>query len=124
MGRRQPCRNREPGYGNLATAGSDLLASWPEPSGGAAKSPRRCRAGRASAARQEPRPPLQPWRNTKAHHSASARAPMKASELFQPGWMMFGLPDLRPSRNTYELTDYHRLPPLPRIGPGLAWLTP
>ncbi len=49
---------------------------------------------------------------------------MKASELFQPGWMMFGLPDLRPSRNTYELTDYHRLPPLPRIGPGLAWLTP
>jgi hypothetical protein len=49
---------------------------------------------------------------------------MKASEIFQPGWMSFGLPDLRPSSHTYEQTDYDSLPRVPPIGPHLAWLTP
>jgi hypothetical protein len=49
---------------------------------------------------------------------------MKASESFQPGWMMFGLPDLRPSGHTYEQTDYNSLPRVPQIDPHLAWLTP
>lgn len=49
---------------------------------------------------------------------------MKASEIFQPGWMMFGLPDLRPSRHTYELTDYNSLPQVPQIDPHLTWLIP
>ena len=49
---------------------------------------------------------------------------MKASEIFQPGWMMFGLPDLRPSSHTYEQTDYNSLPPIPQLDPRLAWLTP
>ena len=49
---------------------------------------------------------------------------MKASEIFQPGWLMFGLPDLRPSSQTYELTDYRSLPRVPRIDPHLAWLMP
>jgi hypothetical protein len=51
-------------------------------------------------------------------------ASMRASELFQPGWMMFGLPDLRPSSHTYEQTDYHSLPPIPQLRPRLAWLAP
>src|SRR3954468_9542865 len=49
---------------------------------------------------------------------------MKASEIFQPGWMMFGLHDLRPSSHTYEQTDYNSLPRIPQIAPRLAWLTP
>ncbi len=49
---------------------------------------------------------------------------MKASEIFQPGWMMFGLPVLRPSSHTYEQTDYNLLPRVPQIDPYLAWLTP
>lgn len=48
---------------------------------------------------------------------------MSASEFFQPGWMMFGLPDLRPSSHTYEQTDYNSLPPIPHLGLRLDWLT-
>jgi hypothetical protein len=48
---------------------------------------------------------------------------MKASKIFQPGWMMFGLPDLRPSSHTYEQTEYKSLPRVPQIDPHLAWLT-
>jgi len=49
---------------------------------------------------------------------------MKASEIFQPGWMMFGLPDLRPSSRTYEQTDYNSLPRVPQTDSRLAWLPP
>ena len=49
---------------------------------------------------------------------------MKASEIFQPGWMMFGLPDLRPSSHTYEQTDYNSLPRVLQIDVNLEWLTP
>lgn len=48
---------------------------------------------------------------------------MKASEIFKSGWMMFGIPGLRPSSHTYEQTDYNSLPQLPQITPHLAWLT-
>jgi hypothetical protein len=58
------------------------------------------------------------------HRLGVERTPMKASEIFQPGWLMFGLPHLRPSRHTYELTDYHALPRIPQIDPHLTWLTP
>lgn len=37
---------------------------------------------------------------------------------------MFGLPNLRDSSHTYELTDYNSLPPVPRLCPSLAWLAP
>jgi hypothetical protein len=56
--------------------------------------------------------------------SAEEGTSMKASEIFKAGWMMFGLPDLRPSSHTYEQTDYNSLPRVPRIDPHLAWLTP
>lgn len=49
---------------------------------------------------------------------------MKASEIFQPEWIAFGIPDLRPIRNTYEPIDYNSLPRISPIDPLLAWLTP
>ena len=59
-----------------------------------------------------------------AEREAARGTYVKASEIFQPGWIMFGLPGLRPSGQTYELTDYNSLPPIPGIEPQLGWLEP
>lgn len=49
---------------------------------------------------------------------------MKASDIFQPGWVMSGIPNLRPSKGTYTHIDYYSLPELPEIVPQLTWLIP